>query len=155
MERHPDWVRSDPSRNVPRLSQEIAMLRTYFPGFRFMVEEPGECLFVEGTLRTNSNNRYIVRGYYPPTYPYDPPNMTVCDADVVAHCSIRGMHDWHHLGTKNGKELQLCLLKRSNGLEDGGWVPKQTMVAAILRTSAWLHAYEVKRVTGEWILRTA
>lgn len=155
MERHPDWVRADSARNVPRLAKEISMVRTYFPTFRFMVEENGDTLFVEGTLRTNSHNRYVVRGYYPTSYPYDPPSIAVCDPDVVAFCSARDPHEWHHLGTKKEQELYLCLLKRSNGLEDGGWVPKQTMVAAILRASAWLHAYEVKRVTGEWILRTA
>ncbi|MDQ1343969.1 MAG: hypothetical protein QG650_689 [Patescibacteria group bacterium] len=149
----PNWVRREPEKYLKRLVFEAKMLETAFPGFRLMTER--DVLFAEGDFVTASRNRYHLRAYYPESYPYDPPSVAVTDADVVSYCGIRGAHGFHHYGySEEMGGLKLCLLNAGDR-EGQGWLPDFSIVTVLNLAAAWLHAYEVKRLTGEWILPEA
>lgn len=146
----PDWVRRNPSRYLERLGYEAKMLANAFPAFVLMIE--GSTLYAEGDFITLSNNRYRVRTYYPENYPYEAPIAIVTDRDVVEYCANRSAHDFHHAGESSEMGgLRLCTMRHDDS-QGQGWLPDFSIVTILNLAAAWLHAYEVKRVTGEWIL---
>lgn len=149
----PNWVRREPKKYLERLALESGMLSDAFPAFRLMTE--GDILFAEGDFVTVSRNKYRVRAYYPESYPYEPPAAVVTDRDVVSYCGTRGAHDFHHYGySESMGGVRLCLLNSSD-TNGQGWLPEFSVVTVLNLAAAWLHAYEVKRSTGEWILPEA
>lgn len=149
----PNWVKRNPERYLKRLGYESEMLANAFPGFALMTE--GDVLFAEGDFVTVSRNKYRVRAYYPPDYPYSQPTGIIADPDVVQYCSLRPGGEFHNYGyseTLGG--IKLCLLNPSD-TNGQGWLPDFSVVTILNLAAAWLHAYEVKRVTGEWILPEA
>lgn len=147
----PNWVRRNPDKYLRRLRYESDMLERAFPGFRLMTEE--DRLYAEGDFVTLSNNRYRVVAHYPESYPYDPPQAAVPDADVVAYCKDRsGFHHYGYVESLGG--LRLCLLDPHDRTGEG-WRPEFSVVTVLNLAAAWLHAYEVKRATGKWILPEA
>lgn len=149
----PDWVRPNPEKFLKRLAFEDEMLSKAFPVFALMTE--GDRLYAEGPFITHNGNCYRVRAWYPKNYPYEAPNVVVCDADVVEFCKNRGYHEFHHLGYDGELGgIKLCVLK-PDGSSGQGWEPKFSVVTALNLAAAWLHAYEAKRAGGRWILPEA
>ncbi len=152
MSQVPNWVARKPERYLERLRFEAEMLSEAFPAFRLMTE--GGVLFAEGAFFTLSRNRYSIRAYYPKDYPYSAPQAFVMDEDVASYCSHSG-EGFHTYGfQKEIGGLRLCLLD-PNDSSGQGWLPDFSVVTILNLAAAWLHAYEVKRVTGEWILPEA
>lgn len=146
----PNWVRRNPDRYLERLGFEAEMLSDAFPAFTLMTE--GDVLYAEGDFVTLSKNRYRVRVFYPENYPYDPPSAIITDRDVVEYCKNQSAHDFHHLGVSPEMGgLRLCTMRRDDS-HGQGWLPDFSVVTILNLAAAWLHAYEVRRVTGQWIL---
>lgn len=146
----PKWVRRNPARYLERLGFEAQMLSDAFPAFTLMTE--GDVLYAEGDFVTLSRNRYRVRAYYPENYPYEPPSAIIVDRDVVEYCKNQSVHDFHHLGVSPEMGgLKLCTMRQDDS-HGQGWLPDFSVVTILNLAAAWLHAYEVRRVTGQWIL---
>lgn len=149
----PNWVARKPERYLRRLRFEADMLGDAFPNFRLMTE--GDVLFAEGRFVTISANGYGIRSYYPETYPYSAPLTYVTDSDVVSFCMGAGNSGYHHYGySEEHGGVRLCLLD-PNDSKGQGWLPDFSIVTVLNLAAAWLHAYEVKRSTGRWILPEA
>lgn len=147
----PNWVRRNPEKYLRRLAYEAEMLETAFPSFGLMAE--GDSLYAEGDFLTLSNNRYHVLAHYPESYPYDPPQVAVSDPDVIAYCkNASGYHHYGYVAKLGG--LRLCLLDPGDRTGEG-WRQEFSVVTVLNLAAAWLHAYEVKRATGKWILPEA
>ena len=150
MQNMPNWVRRNPTRYLERLGYEAEMLANAFPAFTLMTEGP--TLYAEGDFVTLSGNRYRIRAFYPENYPYEPPVPVAVDRDVVEYCKSQSAHEYHHMGECDEMGgLRLCTMRRDDS-HGQGWLPQFSIVTILNLAAAWLHAYEVKRATGKWIL---
>jgi hypothetical protein len=147
-----DWIEQDPKKNFPRYKYEVALLNEKFPKFKFFVM--GNVLFVEGKLITRSDNIYLVRAYYPNSYPYKAPEPVVIDRDVASFCTSAGMHKMHNWGEHEYGGLKLCVLKPDDTVGEG-WKMNYSIVTIVNYIATWLHAYEYKKETGIWLLPEA
>ncbi len=145
----PAWIARDPEKMKRRLIYEHEEIKRRAPLFKMMQESDGEIYF-EGKIITRSKNIYSVKIYPSNGYPYAPPESIIMDSDVKDFCLNAGMHDSHNYGASKGG-VKICVIK-PDGSQGIGWDPTLSMVSAIVWAAEWLHAYEVKRVTGRWIL---
>ena len=147
----PKWVKRNVSKYEKRLNFEKECLQKYFPSFD-MKQEDDTTLFAEGQLVTLSNNIYSIKIYYPDNYPFMAPIALIMDKDVIEHCKSWN-HGYHNYGIyKNG--LRICVLKPDDEIGTG-WRPDFSIIFIISLVAAWLHAFEVKKTTGKWILPEA
>lgn len=89
-----------------------------------------------GKIKTYSQTNYVVAIVYPKDYPFSEPRAYVLQPFIPA--TEHRFKDGH-----------LCLYEhegRGQGFESG----KTTAVTVVGWTSAWLHAYEIWRKTGNW-----
>ncbi len=149
----PNWVRPNPEKYLKRLAFEVEMLAKAFPAFAFMTE--GDRLYIEGYFVTHNLNRYSVRLEYPDNYPYCAPLACVTDRDVVKFCTEASNHGFHHYGYRSELGGVVPCILKPDGSSGQGWEIKFSAVTVLNLVAAWLHAYEVARNTGKWILPEA
>ncbi|NLV08340.1 hypothetical protein GOC74_00045 [Halomicrobium mukohataei] len=123
------WYEQDPER----LRIEKKVMKERFPQFSIKIH--GEELFWEGTLRSNSNNRYEVAIFYPNDYPYSAPEPYITDPDIT-------QYNPPHIYA-NG---QLCVFEQT----DGTWERKSTAATMVTLIAPWIGAFEHWQETGYW-----
>jgi hypothetical protein len=147
---YPNWVKNSPDKYIPRFEMELALLGEYFTNMAFYMQN--DVLLIRGVLITLNLNAYKVEVRYPKTYPFIAPSAAILDADVVNFVKGKGCHEYHHLGVNSDNQgINLCVMRPDDG-KGNGWKPEMTGITILNLAAAWLHAYEVKRTTGEWIL---
>lgn len=92
--------------------------------------------FWTGSLRTHSGCKYLIAAVYPSDYPFGEIYAYILEPFLPA--TDHRFEDGH-----------LCLYGhegKGEGFESG----KTTALTVVAWTSAWLHAYEIWRITGTW-----
>lgn len=144
----PNWVKQNPDRLMRRLIHDTCELNK-FPNFCQRINPTNGYHHLHGKLVTRSNNVYTCKIYLPHNYPYGAPISVITDNDVVQSC-IDFPHSFHNRGLF-GKGIELCIFKDDPPF-GFSWKPDFSIISLILWTAEWLHAYEVKKQTGKWIL---
>lgn len=143
------WGNTYQSTVQQQLAVETRAMKKHFPGFSLRRAEKDFCrhnwtiastnqLYWTGILVTHGGARYSVAAVYPHDYPFGEIKCYVLSPFIPA--SEHRFRDGH-----------LCLYEHDGngaGFENG----KSTAVTVIAWTAAWLHSYEIWRVTGEWPL---
>ncbi len=144
-----------------RMKVETAVLKKYFPKFKWIPADGPERLEVE--LKTNSGNLYQLTLYLPSDYPNSQPEMVISDPcplsaydedsdyenddeeDDDDNDESNGLLNvsgsMHTLGPIDGC-VQICHYRSSN------WSPRITLYKVILKGRIWLEAYEIYLKTG-------
>lgn len=130
-----------------RLALETREMKKSFPQFRFhrckkkmnfhrwKVATPDE-LFWRGKVKTHSGNEYTIVVVYPKDYPF---------GEIRAYVESPYIPATDH----RFQDGRLCLYGhegKGEGYEKG----KTSAVTVVAWVAAWLHAYEIWSLTGQW-----
>ncbi|EKE28453.1 MAG: hypothetical protein ACD_3C00057G0003 [uncultured bacterium (gcode 4)] len=145
----PEWIKRNPEKNLKRIQHESEKIRNSFPSFE-LLQKDDLSLYWKGQLATNCKNVYSIEIHYTDEYPYSPPIALVLDKDVKNYCLSAGLHGCHNWGEEMGG-IHVCVIDPKDTV-NVRWHKDHSAASMIIWTAEWLHAYEVKRVTGKWIL---
>ncbi len=122
-----------------RLSQELEIMRRFFPTMKWHNPTTPGSTYVEGPLTTNSRQSYDLRVYVPEQFPATCPSMIIARPaplrNRLGHPMTDASSAMHTLGIRDGGTL-ICHYHPSR------WVPENTLYKVLLKGRIWLEAYE-------------
>lgn len=129
-----------------RLQTERQILKKYFPNFSWINPTNSDNTRVEGSVRTNAGNNYVLRVYVPSDYPNSRPNMVVTSPYILKGYGGKSLKEYgmdssmHTLGTQDGY-VSICHYR--------DWLPNLTLYLVVLKGRVWLEALEGHKRTGK------
>ncbi len=129
-----------------RLQVERQILKKYFPSFQWHNQAERKYTRIEGQLQTNRSNRFGIRVYVPPKYPYELPDMVITTPNPIRDYHYRDLRDYgassemHLLSTRDGY-ARICHYRE--------WEPNLTLYYVLLKGRIWLEAFEGHKQTGK------
>jgi len=128
------------SQQSARLHLEMDILSRYFPTF-FLKDSiiPGRAV-IEGTMRSNAGNEYLVRLHVPADLPNSVPIVEIISPvlrDRFGHSLVDlGTSYPMHLLKPENDAVRICHYSTSH------WHPNITFSKVLLKIRAWVEAYE-------------
>lgn len=123
-----------------RLKYEKNFLERYFNGETFHIRRKNGQPTFEREVRTSKGNVYRLRIYIGPNYPFEMPELVVCDSPKPMPI-WEGGHSTHTWQPKDGL-LKICFFRPSC------WTRKNKLYEVFNKGEEWLEAYEKHLVTG-------
>lgn len=128
------------SQQSSRLRLELDILSRYFPSFSLKDSIiPGRAV-IEGTLRSNAGNEYVIRLRVPADLPNSVPIVEIVSPvlhDRFGHALVDlGTSYPMHLLKPESDVVRICHYSASH------WSPNITFFKVLLKIRAWIEAYE-------------
>ncbi len=128
------------SQQSARLRLEMDILSRYFPSF-YLKDSiiPGRA-YIEGVMRSNAGNEYVIRLHVPADLPNSVPIVEIVSPvlkDRFGHMLVElgTSYPMHLLRPENGM-VRICHYSTSH------WHPNITFAKILLKIRAWIEAYE-------------
>lgn len=114
----------------PRIAVEREKMHRFFPDFRFCGGD-GYVNSVQGYLRTNYGNSYLVRVEIPSTYPYSCPSISLPQDTIDSDCPHKYSLD------------EICVMKSEQ------WSSNLSLAFMVAKAAVWLNKYDLWRYNGK------
>ena len=125
-----------------RLAAEKRLLDEFFPGGVTWIDPTGDTM-IEITLKTNNDNKYVLRIYLIRDFTNSVPDMVVLSSPKPLPDSWKFGSAINHTSRQRDGYVRICHYHYSQ------WTDRSSLYEVVMKGRIWLEAYEGHLRTGQ------